>query len=220
MRLLPKFVWCAGVRLANGESIDAPLNISAMGGHNTVAAIPNGIAPDWCNAVKSLKSGLSYVSLYLGFHGDIRQHGATPANIWLYESDDTARVWERPLDEDAPGHRPEEYAVAKIFMANRLLAQFKRHFPRLAPLIDLHEISTPLSQASFVAADRGAMYGLEMSPGRMRHSALNIRTPISGLLLAGQDATSQGIQRACMGGFMAAASMEPGLWKELRRSTG
>ncbi len=247
-----------GVRLASGESIDAPLVISAMGAHNTVTALPNGIAPDWRDAVRSLRSGVSYVSLYLGFRGDIRQHGATPANVWVYESDDVGRVWERPLDEDAPAmyvsfpslkdaahqdpqrhtgevvticrwepfsawadstpaNRPEEYEATKAWIAESLLAQFKRHFPRLAPFIDFHEVSTPLSQASFVVADRGAMYGLEMSAGRMSHSALKVRTPVPGLLLAGQDTAGPGIQGAFMGGFLAAASIEPRLWREMSR---
>jgi len=247
-----------GVRLENGESIDAPIVVSAMGAHNTAAALPNGVAPDWREAVESLKSGLSYVSLYLGFHGEIRAYGATPANVWVYESNEVGCVWERPADEEAPamyvsfpslkdtahrdsqhhtaevvticrwepfsrwaqgapGDRPEEYEATKVRIAERLLAQFKRHFPRLAPLIDFYEVSTPLSQASFVAADRGAMYGLEMSAERMSHRALKVRTPLPGLLLAGQDAASPGIQGAFMGGFMAAASIEPRLWREMRR---
>jgi all-trans-retinol 13,14-reductase len=245
-----------GVRLASGESLDSPIVVSAMGAHNTVAALPGGVAPEWRQAVASLKSGVSYVSLYLGFRGDIREHGATPANIWVYEDTDVGRVWERPTDKDAPaiyvsfpslkdparqdpqrhtaevvalcrwdsfskwaqgapGARPEEYEATKAWIAENLLAQFKRHFPRLAPLIDFHEASTPLSQASFVAADRGAMYGLEMSAERMSHSALKVRTPVPGLLLAGQDAAGPGIQGAFMGGFMAAASIEPRLWKEM-----
>jgi all-trans-retinol 13,14-reductase len=247
-----------GVRLASGESIDAPVVVSAMGAHNTAAALPDGVAPGWRDAVESLKSGVSYVSLYLGFRGDIRQHGATPANVWVYESNDVGQVWERPADEDAPamfvsfpslkdtahrdpehhtaevvticrwepfsawarsapGDRPEEYEATKARIAEILLAQFKRHFPRLAPMIDFHEVSTPLSQASFVAADRGAMYGLEMSSERMSSSALKVRTPLPGLLLAGQDAASPGIQGAFMGGFMAAASVEPRLWREMNR---
>ena len=247
-----------GVRLVNGESIDAPVIVSAMGAHNTAAALPNGVARDWREAVASLKSSVSYVSLYLGFRGDIRQHGATSANVWIYESNEVGRVWERPADEDAPSmyvsfpslkdaahrdpqrhtaqvvvicrwepfsawaggsprHRPEEYEATKSWIAENLLAQFKRHFPRLAPLIDFHEISTPLSQASFVAADRGAMYGLEMSVERMSHRALRVRTPVSGLLLAGQDAAGPGMQGAFMGGFMSAASIEPRLWREMSR---
>jgi all-trans-retinol 13,14-reductase len=166
------------------------------------------------------------VSLYLGFLGDIRQHGATPANVWVYESNEVGRVWEHPVDEGAPsmyvsfpslkdtahrdprhhtaevvticrwepfsrwaqgapGDRPAEYEAAKTRIAERLLTQFKRHFPR-SRIDRFHEVSTPLSQASFVVADRGAMYGLEMSAERMSHSALNVRTPLPGLLLPGR----------------------------------
>jgi len=248
----------AGVRLASGESITSPIVVSAMGAHNTAAALPNSVAPEWREKVSSLKSSVSYVSLYLGFHGDIREHGATPANVWIYESTDIGRVWEHPTDEDAPaiyvsfhslkdaahadplhhsaevvaicrwepfsawagstpGDRPREYEATKARITETLLAQFKRHFPRLAPLIDFHEVSTPLSQASFVSADRGAMYGLEMSAERMSHSFLKIRTPLPGLLLAGQDGCSPGIQGAFMGGFLAAAAIDPHLWRVMSR---
>ena len=61
------------------------------------------------------------------------------------------------------------------------------------------------------------MYGIEMSAERMRHGALKVRTPVPGLLLAGQDAAGPGIQGAFMGGFMAAASLEPRLWREMSR---
>jgi all-trans-retinol 13,14-reductase len=246
----------AGVRLQSGESINATLVISAAGAHNTVAALAAGIAPDWRKAVESLKSGMSYVSLYLGFKGDIRAHGATPANVWVYETNDIGRLWERPTDDDAPGifvsfpslkdpahedptrhtaevvafcawdafshwahsalgHRPEEYQATKAWIAELLLAQFKRHFPRLAPLVEFHELSTPLSQNAFVHADHGAAYGLEMSAERMGTRVLNVRTPVQGLLLAGQDVTGPGIQGAFMGGFMAAAATEPRLWKRM-----
>lgn len=247
-----------GVRLANGEAIDAPVVVSAMGAHNTVATLPESVAPDWRRDVESLRSGVSYVALYLGFRGDIRAHGATAANVWVYESNDIGRVWERPADEGAPSlyvsfpslkdpahqdperhtaeviavcrwepfsawsasaprHRPENYEATKILIGENLVAQFKRHFPRLAPLIDFHEVSTPLSQASFVQADHGAMYGLEMTAERMVHRALRVRTPVPGLLLAGQDAVSPGIQGAFMGGLMGAASIEPRLWRHMRQ---
>ncbi len=247
----------AGVRMADGEAIDAPVVVSAMGAHNTVAALPQDVASGWRRDVESLESGMSYISLYLGFGGDIRALGASPANVWVYESNDVGRIWERPMDEEAPalyvsfpslkdpahqdperhtaeivaicrwepfsawagtaaGHRPEDYEAAKTWIAESLLAQFNRHFPRLAPLVDFHEVSTPLSQASFVAADHGAMYGLEMSAERMSHGALQIRTPVPGLRLAGQDATGPGIQGAFMGGFLAAASLEPRLWRQMR----
>jgi all-trans-retinol 13,14-reductase len=248
----------AGVRLASGELFDAPTVISAMGAHNTAAALPGGVAPDWREAIAALKPSVSYISLYLGFRGDIHEHGATPANVWIYETGDVGRMWEHPTDEQAPAlyvsfpslkdaahrdpqrhtaevvaicrwepfaawagsspaNRPEEYRATKSWVAETLLSQFKRHFPRLAPLIDFHELSTPLSQASFVAADRGAMYGIEMSAERMSHKALRVRTPVPRLLIAGQDAAGPGVQGAFMGGFMAAASLEPRLWRQMGR---
>ena len=248
----------AGVRLVDGEAIDAPVVVSAMGAHNTITALPVDVLPEWRREIESLESGLSYVTLYLGFRGDIRAHGATAANVWVYESNDVGQVWERPADEDAPalyvsfpsvkdpahqdpehhtaevvaicrwepfaawsgsslGRRPDEYEATKAWIGENLLAQFKRHFPQLAPFIDFHEISTPLSQASFVLAHHGAMYGLEMSAERMRHRALRVRTPVPGLLLAGQDAASPGIQGAFMGGFMAAASIKPRLWRQMQQ---
>ena len=248
----------AGVRLADGETIAAPLVISGMGARNTVAALPQDAAAAWRPALEPLVSGLSYVTLYIGFRGDIAGAGATGANVWIYESNDVGRVWNRPADEDAPalfvsfpsvknaahedrqrhtaeivticrwepfaqwsdsstGRRPEEYEASKAWIAENLLAQFKRHFPRLAPMIDFHELSTPLTQASFVGADRGAMYGIELSAARLESRALGARTPLPGLLLAGQDAASLGVQGAFMGGFMAAAAAEPRLWRELGR---
>jgi all-trans-retinol 13,14-reductase len=61
------------------------------------------------------------------------------------------------------------------------------------------------------------MYGLEMSAERMRHTALRVRTPVPGLLLAGQDVVSPGIPGAFLGGFTSAASVEPSLWRQLRQ---
>jgi all-trans-retinol 13,14-reductase len=227
-----------------------------MGARNTAAALPEHAAPTWRESLARLEPGLSYIALYLGLRGDIRAHGATAANVWVYESEDVGRVWERPADEDAPsifvsfpslkdaahgdpqrhtaevialcrwdpfaawtgsspGRRPEEYEAIKAWIAERLLAQFKRHFPGLGPLVDFHELSTPLSQASYVGADRGAMYGIEMSSARLRSRALRAHTPVPGLYLAGQDAASMGLQGAFMGGLMAAAAVEPGLWLEI-----
>ena len=119
--------------------------------------------------------------------------------------------------ESKLAYRPEEYEAAKARIAENLLAQFKRHFLRRAPLVDFHDISTPLSQAAFVAADQGAMYGIEMSADRMANPALRMKTPVRGLMLAGQDAGSPGVQGAFMGGLLAAASFDPRLWGALAR---
>ena len=111
--------------------------------------------------------------------------------------------------------RPEEYLALKAQVEARLLAQFRRHFPALAPMVRFHELSTPLTQRRYVRSPDGAMYGIEMSAERLTTPALRVRTPIHGLMLAGQDVTSPGVAGAFMGGLMAAAAVEPALLRQL-----
>lgn len=115
------------------------------------------------------------------------------------------------------GARPEDYAATKSWIEERLLAQFQRLFPTLADRVVFHELATPLSQAAYANAPQGAMYGLRMTPGRLLDPALHVRTPVPGLYLAGQDVASLGIEGAAMGGFMAAASIKPRLWRQMSR---
>jgi len=116
------------------------------------------------------------------------------------------------LDE---AHSGDDYAAFKDWVAERLLGQFKCHFPALASMVRFHEAATPLTQRRFVHAVEGSMYGVEMSLERQGSDALKLRTPVPGLLLAGQDVIGPGVQAAFMGGLMAAAIVEPALWRQL-----
>jgi all-trans-retinol 13,14-reductase len=113
------------------------------------------------------------------------------------------------------GERPQEYLALKAWVEERLLAQFRRHFPALAPLLRFHELSTPITQQRYVRSPDGAMYGIEMSAQRLASKALDVRTPVPGLLLAGQDVSGPGVQAACMSGILAAAALEPALFRQL-----
>lgn len=114
------------------------------------------------------------------------------------------------------GHRPEDYAATKAWIADSLLRQFGELFPGLRERVVLHELATPLSHAHYARAPQGAMYGLRITPQRLLAPELHTRTPVPGLLLAGQDVASLGIEGATMGGLMAAASLEPKLWTHIR----
>ena len=229
--------------------------ISTMGLLNTIERLPRDAAPAWREAARSLKPGPSYVTLYLGFDGDIAAAGATSANIWLYETPDCIdRFWEHPDTEDAPGlfvsfpslkdpaqqgkhtaevmalcdagafaawmcadpaERNDSYHAFKAQVEQRLLAQFARHWPALAAMVRFHELSTPLSQRRFVRTPMGATYGLEMSAERLESTALRIRTPVPGLLLAGQDVTGAGIYPSAMSGMLAAVAIKPSLLRHM-----
>ncbi len=234
---------------------DAPLVISAMGVANTVTRLEPGTAEGWQQRVGALEPSVSYLSLFLGFEGDIGALGASSANHWIYETEDIGRLWRKPAAEDAPGlyvsfpsmkdpqhqgkptaevvalvdpaafapwlhgpvdERTEDYLALKSCIEERLLAQFLRHFPSFRPLLRFHELSTPVTQRQYVRAPEGAMYGVEMSAERLTSPALHVRTPLPGLLLAGQDVISPGVMGAFMGGLLAAATAEPALWAQLR----
>lgn len=127
----------------------------------------------------------------------------------------TFAQWDREgLKKGTP--RSEDYAAYKAMIERNLLAQFGRHYPRLAPLVRFHEASTPISVASITAAEHGAMYGLQTTPARFLSPALRPRTPVGGLFLAGQDACVPGVTGALVGGVMAAVAMEPKLARLLR----
>ncbi|MEO9148932.1 MAG: NAD(P)/FAD-dependent oxidoreductase [Burkholderiaceae bacterium] len=111
----------------------------------------------------------------------------------------------------------EDYQAFKDWIAERLLAQFKRHFPALAPMVRLCEAATPLTQQRFVRAAGGSMYGIEMTTERLGSSAVRLRTPVPGLLLTGQDVAGPGVQAAFMAGLMAAAAVDAGVWREMGR---
>jgi all-trans-retinol 13,14-reductase len=116
--------------------------------------------------------------------------------------------------------RPDDYKAFKAEIERRLFAQFARHFPALAPLAVARELSTPLSTLSFTGARQGGSYGLDVSPRRFLSESLRARTPIPGLFLTGQDVVSPGVTGAMMGGVLAAAAVQPRIFRHLMTSSG
>jgi all-trans-retinol 13,14-reductase len=125
--------------------------------------------------------------------------------------------WETfaPWQDSSPGHRPPEYERYKAILGERLLGYFKRCFPRLAPLVRLCEVSTPLTMVHYTRTPHGAVYSLAPTPARFLSKSLGVRTPVKGLYLAGQDAMSPGVTGAMMGGIMAAGALAPQVFRRL-----
>ena len=54
-------------------------------------------AASWQQAIRTLTPGISCLSLFVGFEGDIAAAGAGTADHWIYESEDIGAVWRNPL---------------------------------------------------------------------------------------------------------------------------
>lgn len=114
------------------------------------------------------------------------------------------------------GARPDEWAAFKQGVESRMMAYFAERFPDLAPLVVYHELGTPLATAAFTGHEKGGFYGVETTPRRILSDALNARTPVPGLFLAGQDVMSPGIAGALAGGLFGAAAVDPRVFQKLR----
>lgn len=244
-----------GVRLKDGTEFKAPVVVSAAGARPTVERLlPTALREKpWAESVAHLKASPAHVCLYVGFRGDIREAGATPANQWFYNTwtheqeawpvalgvkPDPARVlyvsFPSLKDPEFKGdkhtaevvtfvdydvfaqwkdkrwrRRGDEYETLKKDMEAMLLSQLLERLPKLKPLVEFVELSTPLSTEHFVRPARGSIYGLEPTPERFANKWLRPRTPIDGLYFAGGDMTSVGVIGAMMGGVMGAMAVSP-----------
>ncbi len=72
--------------------------------------------------------------------------------------------------------RYADFEALKHDMERVLLRQLLARLPKLAPLFDFVELSTPLSTEHFVRPAQGSIYGLEPTPTRFANRALRPRS--------------------------------------------
>jgi all-trans-retinol 13,14-reductase len=114
-----------------------------------------------------------------------------------------------------PNARGDDYEEFKTAVEDVLFAQFEKYFPDLAQLVVFRNLSTPLSTEAITGHHHGGFYGIDVTPERVLSGALQAKTPVPGLILAGQDVLSPGIPGALWGGIFAAACVDPKVWREL-----
>jgi all-trans-retinol 13,14-reductase len=116
--------------------------------------------------------------------------------------------------------RGEAYDAFKASMTERLRAQLLARMPALGPLIDVMELSTPLTTDHFTRPMAGSIYGIEPTPARFANAHLRPRSPVKDLFFAGSEVVSVGVIGAMMGGALAAAAARPTGTLKLLRSLG
>lgn len=155
--------------------------------------------------------------LFVSF-ASLKDPGHDPGPSQKYAGEIVAWVdWsvvEKWADKE-PGARGEDYRAFKAQVEEAMLAQFAEYFPDLAKLVVFRNLSTPLTTHAITGHHKGAFYGIDTTPERLMSEALQTKTPIPGLFLAGQDVMSPGIPGALWGGVLAAATVDPGLFRQL-----
>lgn len=105
--------------------------------------------------------------------------------------------------------RGASYDEFKAALTQHMLEQFLRHMPELRPMIDVVELSTPVSTEHFTRPMAGSIYGIAPTPERFACKWLRPRSPIPGLFFAGSEVTTVGVTGAMVGGVLAATSIDP-----------
>ncbi len=167
----------------------------------------------WTDAPGGVPPGMfvSFASLKDPAHDPgPRQRHMGEMLVWTDWS--TVAQWaDRPI-----GARGEDYEAFKRQAGETIFKQFEAYFPDLAKLVVFRELSSPLTTVTFTGHREGAFYGLDVTPKRVMSDALQARTPIEGLYLAGQDVASPGVPGALWGGILAAGSIDPKVFRIIR----
>lgn len=167
----------------------------------------------WTNVPEGAPPGMfvSFASLKDPTHdpGPAQKHSG---EVLAWTDWSTVAKWADTASET----RGDDYRAFKSLVEEAIFAQFKRYFPELAELVVFREVSTPLTTAAITGHHEGAFYGLDVTPQRVMSDALRAATPIGGLYLAGQDVASPGIPGALWGGLLAAASVDPKVFRHFR----
>lgn len=137
--------------------------------------------------------------------------GFFTGNLWKKT---TAQVLDT-ITQNQKLKREKSYQDYKKVIQERLLAQLKKHLPKVLEHLDYCEMSTPLSTQFFTRAHQGAIYGLEATPKRFLNTKLRTRTPIKGLYLSGSDVTTLGVAGAMTSGLLTAATIDKRIYLKL-----
>jgi all-trans-retinol 13,14-reductase len=95
-RILVRGGRAAGVRLASGEEISAPLVVSDAGARNTyLKLVPEDVPVPFRERLRALPTGMSTATLYLGLSASPERLGVRGENFWIHDDLDQDAMWTR-----------------------------------------------------------------------------------------------------------------------------
>lgn len=103
-----------------------------------------------------------------------------------------------------PKERGRDYEALTSSMARALIDLAESAVPGLKDAVRYVEVGTPLTVEHYTSHEGGCFYGLPLTPERFHADLGTPSTPITNLILTGQDAGMPGIIGAAMAGLSAA----------------
>lgn len=102
------------------------------------------------------------------------------------------------------GERPADYAALKTELTALMVRGLERAVPGIAERVVFSELGTPLTNAHYVAATGGNLYGSDKSRFRVGPFGFQISGDLDGLLLCGASTVAHGVLGATMSGLLVA----------------
>jgi len=103
------------------------------------------------------------------------------------------------------GDRSWEYQQLKEQITGRMLNALERRIPGLTDSVVFEELGTPLTNAHYLNAHQGNIYGIEKGVWQVGARAFQITSGIDNLYLCGQSTMTHGIGGTAASGLMAAS---------------
>jgi phytoene dehydrogenase-like protein len=104
-----------------------------------------------------------------------------------------------------PGSRPDAYDSLKGQLNEAMLASLESVLPGIRDSLVVSSLGTPLSNASWVAATHGNIYGTEKVLDQMGPRGFHAQSEVRGLYLCGASVGSMGVLGASWSGLRTAA---------------
>jgi phytoene dehydrogenase-like protein len=106
----------------------------------------------------------------------------------------------------SPGERPAEYARLKDDLGGKILDAVECFVPGIRQHVVFSAVGTPLTNAHYIHATRGGIYGTENSLRNLGPFAFPVKTEIPGLFECGASTIAPGIHGVTRSGLAAAAA--------------
>ena len=105
------------------------------------------------------------------------------------------------------GGRGAEYEALKERLAGMMLDRLDRFVPGLREHVVFANLATPLTNAHYINAPQGNLYGLAKTPFQVGPGAYPVVSGLPGLFLCGASTISHGVAGATHSGLAAAAAV-------------